>query len=255
MSNTVKLTPPGVHFDLRNYPNNTPLDLPRFPARGIEITGDQSVHAVLIPTSADISFDPVDGTASGATAVINKNLSGSAAIARANFLAISARKKDNASAALLGNTLTVRINNAVVAILNVNEETENPGWIVCAFDGSGDDRYYLGPAAQVTGGSIEADDETYTKSNHGIYDGQKVTLDSLTGGTGVTPTTDYYFHRLTANTGTFHATYAAALAGTSAINVSLDASSVVLTPQTDVSIRCSDLDVNLEIHFVLIGSD
>lgn len=86
---------------------------------------------------------------------------------------------------------------------------------------------------QVTGGAIEADDEIYTKTGHGFVTGDDVKLVSLTGGTGLTAGTTYYFHKLSSSTGYLCATYADAIAGT-AVSVSLDASSVVLVraPQT-----------------------
>jgi hypothetical protein len=92
-------------------------------------------------------------------------------------------------------------------------------------------------ATQVTGGAIEADNEVYTKSGHGYVTGDDVRLVSLTGGTGLTAGTTYYFRRLSADTGYLCATFADAIAGTP-VAVSLDASSVVLVraPQTATAV-------------------
>ena len=88
-------------------------------------------------------------------------------------------------------------------------------------------------ATQVTGGAIEADDDIYTKADHGYVTGDDVKLVSLTNGTGLTAGTTYYFHRIDDDTGYLCATFADAVAGT-AVNVTVDASSVVLVraPQT-----------------------
>lgn len=92
----------------------------------------------------------------------------------------------------------------------------------------------LNNGTAITGGAIEADDNIYTKASHGLVTGDRVELTSLTGGTGVTAGNFYYFHRLTANTGYLCETPAAAQAGT-AINVTLDASSVELTPTENIT--------------------
>lgn len=88
--------------------------------------------------------------------------------------------------------------------------------------------FYPTAATTVTAGAIEADDNIYTKVAHGFVTGQKVVLNSLTGGTGLTAGGVYYFHRLSADTGYLCASRTAALAGT-AINVTLDATSVSLS--------------------------
>lgn len=87
----------------------------------------------------------------------------------------------------------------------------------------------------VTAGAIEADDDVYTKAAHGFLTGEALKLVSLTGGTGLTAGTTYYFIKTGTNTGKFATTYANAVAGT-AINVTLDATNVVLVkaPVTSV---------------------
>lgn len=85
----------------------------------------------------------------------------------------------------------------------------------------------LRSTAQITAGAIEADDNIYTKAAHGLVTGDEVTLVSLSGGTGVTAGSHYFFHRLDADTGYLCASYADAVAGT-AVNVTVDGTSVVL---------------------------
>lgn len=89
----------------------------------------------------------------------------------------------------------------------------------------------------VTGGAIEADDDIYTKTGHGFVTGDALKLVSLTGGTGLTAGTTYYFHKLGANTGYLCSSYANAIAATP-VAVTVDASSVVLVaaPQTSTTV-------------------
>lgn len=92
----------------------------------------------------------------------------------------------------------------------------------------------LNNSTAVTGGAIEADDDVYTKTAHGLVTGQRVVLTSFSGGTGLTAATVWYFHRLTADTGLLCATPAAAQAGTLGTACTVDATSVVLTPTENV---------------------
>lgn len=252
---TVRLTPPGIRPVFLTTSGN-PVKLPRFPAVGLEISDNQWIHTTVIP-SADIdnfSFDPVAGTVSGGAASQEKNLDGFTGVGSARMIAVAVRKKTGATAALAGNILTVTVGATLLGAININEDTQAPGWIVMALD-AGDTRFALGPESNITAGTIEADNEVYTKVAHGLSDGQKVTLVSLTGGTGLTAGNTYYFHRLTDDTGTLHLTRDAALANSGIQAISLDATNVVLTPHQDVSVAMTSPDPNLEFHFLLVGSD
>lgn len=92
----------------------------------------------------------------------------------------------------------------------------------------------LNNGTSVTGGAIEADDNIYTKAAHGFVTGDRVYLDSLSGGTGLTATSYYFFHRLSSSTGYLCATRALAIAGT-AVDVTVDGTSVVLTKTNNVT--------------------
>lgn len=96
--------------------------------------------------------------------------------------------------------------------------------------------------SQITGGAIDATTDIYTKAAHGLETGDAISLTSLTGGTGLTAGTLYYFHKLSSSTGYICSSLANALAGT-AVNVTLAASNVVLTP----------VDANIEIRLELAG--
>jgi hypothetical protein len=91
----------------------------------------------------------------------------------------------------------------------------------------------------ITGGAITASSDVYAKTAHGLVTGQRVILTSLTGGTGLTAGTAYFFIRTDANNGFIASTLANALAGTR-IDVTLDASSVVLTPTENISAFATD---------------
>lgn len=106
----------------------------------------------------------------------------------------------------------------------------------------------LNSGTTVTGGAIEADDNIYTKAAHGFVTGDRVLLDSLTGGTGLTAGNYYYFHRLSSSTGYLCSTPALAAAGT-AINVTLDATDVVL------SMNQTEVDDVLEITFDAVSGN
>lgn len=91
----------------------------------------------------------------------------------------------------------------------------------------------------VSGGAIAAATDIYTKTAHGLVTGQRVVLTSLTGGTGLTAGQVYFFNRTGADTGLICSSLANAIAGT-AVNVTADASSVVLTPTENVTAFATD---------------
>ena len=99
----------------------------------------------------------------------------------------------------------------------------------------------LNNGTAVTGGAIEADDEVYTKTAHGLVTGQRVVLTSFSGGTGLTAATVWFFHALTANTGYLCATPTLAVAGTAGTACTVDATSVVLTPTENLTAFASDM--------------
>ncbi len=92
----------------------------------------------------------------------------------------------------------------------------------------------LNNASAITGGAIEADDDIYTKTTHGLVTGQRVQLTSFSGGTGLTSGTYWYFSKIDANTGYLCTTPALAQAGTLGTACTVDATSVVLTPTENV---------------------
>lgn len=96
-----------------------------------------------------------------------------------------------------------------------------------------------GNGSAITGGTITASTDVYAKTAHGLVTGQRVVLTSLTGGTGVTAGSYYFFNRIDANSGYLCSTVANAIAGT-AVNVTADASAVVLTPADNVTAFATD---------------
>lgn len=93
--------------------------------------------------------------------------------------------------------------------------------------------------AAVTGGAITAATDVYTKTAHGLSTGQRVVLTSLTGGTGLTAGQVYFFIKTNDNTGFLASTLANAIAGTR-VDVTADASAVVLTPTENVTAFATD---------------
>ncbi len=92
----------------------------------------------------------------------------------------------------------------------------------------------LNNGSAITGGAIEADDDVYTKTAHGLVTGQRVQLTSFSGGTGLTASTYWYFSKTGADTGLLCTTPANAYAGTLGTACTVDATSVVLTPTENV---------------------
>ncbi len=85
----------------------------------------------------------------------------------------------------------------------------------------------LTAATPVTAGAIAATGDIYTKAANGFLTGDALKLVSLTGGTGLTAGTTYYYIKSTDDTGKLASSYANAIAGT-AVDVTVDATSVVL---------------------------
>jgi hypothetical protein len=76
--------------------------------------------------------------------------------------------------------------------------------------------------ANITGVTIEADDDVATKTNHGLVTGDPIQFSSLTGGTGLVTTTRYFAIKTGANTFKIATSRANAIAGT-AVDVTVDA--------------------------------
>ena len=254
----VKHNPPGIHLALVPDTGAGEFIPPRFPSRSLEIESNQWVHAVCTPTATKSSFDPCNETQSQAGAEVAKNLDGQTGIAQSFYFAVGARAIDNAALPLVENVIVVKLGAAEVARITVDATQQTIGEHVWhASDGVvGDAALRVNTTiANITAGAIEADDEVYTKVAHGLVTGQRVVLTSFTGGTGLTAGTTWYFHRLSADTGYLCATRALAEAGTPGTACTVDATSVVLTPNEDVWIDLTTVDPNLEIHFLLIGTD
>lgn len=81
----------------------------------------------------------------------------------------------------------------------------------------------------VTGITAEADDDTLTKTAHGLVTGRLVDLTAITGGSGLTAGTDYYVIRVSADTFKLATSRANAVGGT-AVAISSDGTSITVTP-------------------------
>jgi hypothetical protein len=81
----------------------------------------------------------------------------------------------------------------------------------------------------LTGVTIEADDDLFTKTAHGLLTGDRFCLTAVTGGTGLTQGNYYYAIKVSATTFKAASTLALAIAGTG-IDVTVDGSSVTVTP-------------------------
>jgi hypothetical protein len=251
------LNPPSLLRELVNTAGNTVI--PILPAtEATEIDGfGQWIVATATPTAVVSSFNPLAGTQVSAGASVDSNMNGFSIMSKAYAFRLSAHRKAGATTSLLDNTAIIYCGPNEVGRIYVDATAQKGGqlhWSSGAI-GQFDDRFTLFQSVSaITGGIIEADDNIYTKATHGLVTGQPVVLTSLTGGTGLTATTRYYFHKLSANTGYLCSSRANAIAGT-AVDVTLDATDVVLTPHTDLGIVLDQVDPALQLCFEIYGED
>ena len=248
--------PPSVNFALLAG-TNAVLAFPRIPFDPVEVEGNMFVVAEITPTAVFCRLDPGASGIYNATSETYYPQFDGFNMASALLVSLSCRSKVAPSADLLDNNIIMLIGGVTVASIQVDAASQKCGlhfWNAAAAE-AGDTRFSItGAGSAITGGTMEADDEIYTKSGHGLITGQPVTLTSLTGGTGVVAGTLYFFHRLSSSTGYLCSTYVNALAGT-AVPITLDATSVVLTPRQDIGFAITTVDPNLVIDLRLVGSD
>lgn len=82
-------------------------------------------------------------------------------------------------------------------------------------------------ATALTAVTAEADDDLFTKANHGLETGDPVVISALTGGTGVLANTRYWAIKASSSTFKLASSYANAVAGTG-IDITLDGSAITL---------------------------
>lgn len=82
----------------------------------------------------------------------------------------------------------------------------------------------------ITGVTAEADDDTFTKTAHGLSDNDLVILSALTGGTGLTAGVPYFVRDSAANTFKL-----ATSPGGTAVGISVDYSSLTVTELVEIS--------------------
>lgn len=246
--------PPGLFLDLRDAAGNQVVP-PTLPLRSGFFDFNQWIRFTATPTNVSSSIDVVANSQSNAGASFDYNLDGFSIMTRALGIVLVASALDP-TAALANNTVDLSVAGLVLARICVDATTKASSshpWY--AGDGTkGDTRCALSTLSNVTGGAITASTKLYAKTGHGFATGQRVYLVSLTGGTGLTAATSYWFHRLGPDTGYLCATRALALAGTPA-NVTVDATSVVLTPKADLALDLTAVDANLQIHGLILGTD
>lgn len=98
----------------------------------------------------------------------------------------------------------------------------------------------LNSGAAIGGTATIESDERYLRIAHGLITGQKVELTSFVSGTGLTPLTQFYFHRVNDNEGKLCSSLANAIAGTPGTAATTQATSVVLTPKNNLTGFASD---------------
>lgn len=257
-NHTVRFVPPRLDFALYEEGSGLLCQAPPFPGRITDHSTEQFVIATCTPTKLNSGFNPfVSGGGSngvGLTYTVNKG--GATASGYAMLVALSARKLVE-TGGLSSNIIELYAGSSQIGIIGVNSATDVAGCMVLSAprgeaDAGGDSRWLIDDlAAAVTGGAVAESTDVYTKTAHGFITGDRLTLNSLTGGTGLTSGNIYYFHRLTSSTGYLCSTYANALAGTP-INVTVDASNVSLTRRNDIGLSIATLDTNLVVDIRLL---
>lgn len=253
MASKLTVTPPVYYFDFRNSAGNQ-VEVPNPAGLSAVLEFDSWAVAKGTPAAIAATVDPVNGTVSSGLS-IDRNTDAGDFIGLA--LILTARKKADATTSLLANTIKAVVSGVVIAQIAVSAASQAAGqhiWFAEDDDGGDSRLNFASAGTAITGGAIEADDEKYTKTAHGLITGQRVFLTSMTGGTGFTPgaTSRYWFHRLDANTGYLCSSYANALAGTPN-PASTDGTSVVLTPEASLAIELTQLDPALELLVHLAG--
>ncbi len=260
MSQNLAFAPPGFNFQFTEEAGGLAVSLPRLPLIHLDLEQNQFIYALATPTQLNSSFNPSTDTDNGANATVAKNMDGFSSFTRGYFLSFTARIAADPSAELVANHVSLFFGSHKMGQIYVDATTQQAGALIMIAPASstaaGDTRFLLDDTgAAVTSGTIEADDNIYSKATHGFETGDRLTLNSLTGGTGVTAGQIYFFHKLTSGTGYLCSTLAAALAGT-AINVTLDATNVSLTKQNAVGFSLSTaVDPNLVLDLRLLATD
>ena len=224
-----------------------------FPRSQEEITFTQWYTGSMVPSATTGIINPIAGSSAGFTSVVI-DVAAATAMSGGKFFAFSGKLKDGATTALLDNIIVLSNYGSELGRIRVEAASQRVGWSGWMVPGDLVDARVLVEAAAsaVSGGAIEADDNIYTKTAHGLVTGQSVILTSLTGGTGLTAALPYFFSKIDANTGYLCSTLANAFAAT-AINVTLDASSVVLTPVNGLVFSATVADPALELGWILGG--
>lgn len=256
---TIKVNPPGIFKKLMNS-NSNEIDLDSLmPLLSVELEHSQWVYIKSTPTAINASVDPIADAQVGAGAQVERNLNGFT-MAYGHMVLLAARKRAGASANIVDNHVMLRLAGKEICRIDVSAAEQTAGLAFFRSTGDlgpgGDDRVIIAAAeSNVTGGAITASTNVYSKTGHGFKTGDRLKLVSLTGGTGLTATSQYYFYRIDADTGYLCNSPILAEAGT-AIDVTLDASSVVLARQRDIGLHLSQAaDPNLEVHVLIVGED
>lgn len=265
MSQRLIIRPPGFNAYLETT-GGVSVSPDTFPSYSADLSGaGQFVHAVFsIPaTRLWASVNPVAGTVTSIAGAITGaklayNLDGFSSSARAYAWLFTARKKTGATANLVDNVARLYAGGVELGRITVTADTQKAGLAMFGAPeaaGSADARFALAAdGSAITAGSITASGDAYSKTSHGLNTGDRVVLNSLTGGTGLTASEQYWFSKTSANAGLLCSSLENALLGT-AVDVTLDASSVSLTKKNDLFVKLDSADANLEFHILALGTD
>lgn len=269
MSQRLIVNLPGVQTQLE-LSSGLAASIDKIPFTPADLESNQFVSATFyIPAGGKFaSINPVAGTVTGlagaiANAKLGYNMDGFSSSARAYAILLSAQAKAGATASLVNNTIKLFAGGWEIARTSVSTDTQTAGniMLVCpaveseASHGGNTLVALAADGTAITGGAIAASGDAYSKTSHGLSTGDRVVLNSFSGGTGgITAGQQYWFNKSSANAGLLCSSFENAVAGTAVDATGSDASSVSITKKNDLGVFLSAEDANLEISlFVLMG--
>ena len=249
----VTIAPGTANWKHLSENSNYPFSLPPLPSLAHSYSENQSIVIAGVPNAVQSFVDPVNNTTSGFGSIATEISMDGFSMLHAKAIILTAEKVVPATA-LSNNTVIMLAGGVEVARIGIEAATGRCGFAYIS-NPLGDTRFALtGSGTALTSVTWEADDEIISKANHGLVTGTPVVLTAMTGGTGATVGNTYYFHRLSSSTGYLCTSYANAISATPQA-ISLDGTSITLTPQTDIGFILGSVDSNLRLIARILGAD
>ena len=128
---------------------------PPIPSRREEVEGSVWLDFIGIPSGTSGNIDYVNGTSSGWTS-LKVDKAGVTPMTGGKFFLLTAAKKDDASAAIVNNLITVSINSVEIGRIYVDADTQTCGWFGFILPGDREDARFALSGTSTTGDLIFA---------------------------------------------------------------------------------------------------